>query len=469
MKKRYLTMILAIVMVVALALAGCNSGGGGSTSTGSTPAPSGGGDAQSSDELVVKGSQSDMTKDSFVIRGVRSSTGTNAIFEQTAFGPQYKMWIDMLNQEGGIYIKSLDRRVPIDLKVYDDGSDITKTTQLYEQICLDEKPDLLLAPVSTAALFAVAPIAQKYDYYMVAAEGGAKELEKYVAQNPNVFSVLSYSETQVPAFVKFCEEQGITSVFCAFIDDLHGTEYWGACKPALEAIGVEIKGEQSVPLTGGFDGDAIINAAKQSGAQAFLAFTYPDQGIPLAMSAVKLDYNPDLYLMGPGGSYDFIGGVLFGELGLKGMEGVFGWGAWNEKSSPAAKEYSEMFKEYWIEKGDFWLNADGSPNPDGTVFQDWWGHTCYWSVCQIMEQAVANAGQLKDDGQLDNAMLVQYTKDAEFDTVLNHNLKFTNNILTDEMYLGCIGQWQNGVFEVMDVDDRRTAEPIFPKPAWPKN
>ncbi|MDR0874662.1 MAG: ABC transporter substrate-binding protein [Clostridiales Family XIII bacterium] len=473
LKKKSLALILALATVLVFALSGCGGGGGSSTDTPAAPADNGSATAEAppaaSGELVETGSQSDATKDALIVRGVRSSTGTNAIFEQTAFGPQYKMWIDELNADGGLYVKSLDRKVPLDLKVYDDGSDLAKTTQLFEQICVDEKPDILLPPVSTEALFACTPIAQKYGYYMIAGEGGAKELEQYLDQNPNIFSVLGYSETQVPAFVKFAEEVGITSVYCAYIDALHGTEYWGATKPALEEIGIEIKGEQSVPLTGGFDGDAIINAAKQSGADAFLVYTYPDQGIPIALSAIKLGYNPDLYLMGPGGSYDFIGGALFGALGNAGMEGVFGWGGWNEKSSDRAKEYSEHFRNYWIEKGDFWLNADGSPNPDGTVFQDWWGHASYYSVCEIYQQAIENAGSLTDDGQLDQELLVQYTKENEFDTVLNEHLRFTNNILTDEMYLGNIGQWQNGIFEVMDVDDRRTADPIYPKPAWPSN
>ncbi|MDR3364066.1 MAG: ABC transporter substrate-binding protein [Clostridiales Family XIII bacterium] len=474
MKKRYITLILAFVMVAALALAGCGTktpAGGDAGSAAAPPAASGGSEqAGAPGELVATGSQSDLAKDKIVIGGVRSSTGTNAIFEQTAFGPQYKMWVDQLNKDGGIYVKSLDRKVPVELKIYDDGSEISKTTQLYEQLLADEKVDIIIAPVSTAALFAVAPIAQKYGYYMVAAEGGAKELEKYIAQNPNVFSVLGYSETQVPAFVKFAEEQGIESVFCAYIDDLHGTEYWGAAKPALEAIGVEIKGEQSVPLVGGFDANAVINAAKASGADAFLAFTYPDQGIPIALSAIALNYNPKLYLMGPGGSYDFIGGVLWGASGIDpavGMEGVFGWGGWNEKSSARAAEYSQAFREYWIDKGDFWLNADGTPNADGTVYQDWWGHASYYSVCEIYQQAIENAGALTDEGLIDNALLVEYTKDNSFDTVLNQELRFTNNILLDDMYLGNIGQWQNGTFEVMDVDDRRTADPIYPKPEWP--
>jgi hypothetical protein len=52
---------------------------------------------------------------------------------------------------------------------------------------------------------------------------------------------------------------------------------------------------------------------------------------------------------------------------------------------------------------------------------------------------------------------------------MHSELKFTNNILTDEMYLGNIGQWQDGIFEVIDNDSRRTADPVYPKPPWPAN
>ena len=32
---------------------------------------------------------------------------------------------------------------------------------------------------------------------------------------------------------------------------------------------------------------------------------------------------------------------------------------------------------------------------------------------------------------------------------------------------GQIGQWQNGVIEVIDPGDKRTAAPVYPKPPWP--
>jgi len=147
---------------------------------------------------------------------------------------------------------------------------------------------------------------------------------------------------------------------------------------------------------------------------------------------------------------------------------VMGLGAWSEKSGPAAKAYSDSFRSYWQGKGLFWLNDDGSPNKaDGAVYQDWWGDISYYSALQILQQAVENAGELDDNGMIKNSTLVTYINSgASFDTALNGALTFTDNRPADDMYAGNIGQWQNGVFEVIDADQHRTADPLFPKPAW---
>ena len=471
MKKRIITVVFAIVMVAALALSACNGGGGGGggNAPAPAPAPSGGDQAAPSGDLVEKGYQKDVQKDKINIRGVRSVTGFNGSFEETAFGPFYKMWVDLTNKDGGLYVKSLDRKVPLEVKIVDDQSDATMTQQLYERYCVDEKPDWILPPVSTNALKVVVPIAQQYDYLLIGGEGGAKELEPLMSQYPNFYSILSYSTTQVPAFVKLAGELGITSVYCAYVDDTHGIEYTGFLSEECEKAGIKVLGKDALDLAGNFNPEVVINSAKASNADAFVICAYPPQNIPIVQTSAKLDYNPKAFLVGPGGGYDYFGLVTFGDFTNKALEGMMAWGAWSEKSSPEAAEFSKMFKDYWIAEGSFWKKADGSHNPDGIVYQDWWGNPGYWSVMQVFQQAVENAGELTPDGQLNQATLVKYIKDATFDTVLNHNLHFTNNKLEDDMYLGNITQWQGGKAEVIDADGRRTADPIFPKPAWPKN
>ena len=469
MKKTGFRMTIALLMAMFL-LAGCN--GNGTNESSSTPTTAGN-QPGSSGELVERGYQSDKQKDVITIRAVRPLTGDEAIFDQTAFGPQYRMWEDEINKDGGLYVKSLDRKVPVEIKVYDDASVMENTTRMFEQMVSQEKPDLILGPEGTARLFACAPIAQRYGYLLLAAEGGALMLAEQFEEiradygNVNTFSILSYSETQVPALVKFLDSENITSVYCAYINDLHGLEYWDATERALNEVGVEIKGSEPVEPNDVL-ADSIINNAKASGAQAFLSYTYPQQSIPIAAAAVQLDYNPDVYLVGPGGTYDFFGLFAFGDPSNLSLEGLIGWGAWNEDSSESARAYSEHFREYWINEGSFWKDADGNfkDSGDKTVYQDWWGHICYYSVMQILQQAVENAGELDENGMIKQDTLVQYIENSSFDTVMNSQLHFTNNILLDDMYLGNIGQWQNGRVEVIDVDGRRTADPIVPKPHW---
>jgi len=465
MKKRIIATLLAVMMVTTL-LAACSNDNG--QQGGSGGAPTGG----PSWNFEV-GYQSDMQKDFIEIRAIRPVSGSYAIFEQTAFGPNYKMWADMINREGGLYVKSLDRRVPVRVTTVDEGSDMTRMTQLLEQALANDKPDLLLGVQSTAFLFAAAPIVQRYGYLMIGAEGGAKELADMIPQmmqdygQVGVFPLLSYSETQVPALIKLIQDLGVTSVYCAYINDLHGIEYWTYSEQLFRQAGIEIKGSEPVDPAD-VKPEIIVNNAAASGAQAFLGYLYPDQAIPVTLTAVALDYDPDMYLLGPGLCYDIMSLPFFGDPTQQKMTGIMGWGAWNEASSPRAKAYSEMFKNYWIEEGSFWRFADGSFNPDGPVFQDWWGHTVYYSAMQIYQQAVENAGELDENGVLNQATLIDYIANNTFDTVLHPQLRFTNNVLTDEFYYGNVGQWQHGIFEVIDADTRRTADPIFPKPPWPR-
>jgi len=131
-----------------------------------------------------------------------------------------------------------------------------------------------------------------------------------------------------------------------------------------------------------------------------------------------------------------------------------GLGAWNEKSGPGAKGYNDRFRNYWAES-------------EFPVYQDWWGDICCYSGLQVLQQAVENAGELDEYGNINNLTLITYiNSEAVFDTAMNPVLTFADNRPAGDLFAGNIGQWQNGVFEVIDADHRRTADPLYPKPQW---
>jgi branched-chain amino acid transport system substrate-binding protein len=240
--------------------------------------------------------------------------------------------------------------------------------------------------------------------------------------------------------VDVLKEKNVTSVYIVYIEDQHGLEYHDAAVPAFEAAGIEIKGNKSIPLDIQ-DMTPILNDAKNSGAQAYLMFAYPDQNFLAINQAMSIAYNPDVFLIGPGGSFDSILGV-FGGAGA--VEGLMSWGAWNEASSQSAADFVTTFKAAF---------------PDIGI--DWWGHLPYLTSLQVLQQAIEKAGTL------DQAKIRDIIATEKFDTVMGE-VWFESNLLAAECYLGQVGQWQNGVFQVIDVGENRTADPIVPKPAWPE-
>jgi branched-chain amino acid transport system substrate-binding protein len=415
-KKAFMIMLIVSLLIVPLAITGC---------AGDT--------APSEDEATPV----DQDKDVLVFGATRSLTGPLAVQDEACFGPVYRQWVDEVNARGGIYVEEYGKQLPIELVVYDDTSDMATMTRLLERLMIEDEVDFLLAPISTAFLKAAAPICNENGYLLLGAEGGAKELEPMMAGFPYFFSVLNYATHQVPALVDMLVEEGIESVGIVFIADQHGIEYSGDTIPALELAGIRVAFSKSVPM-GIDDMSAIINQAMEENVDAVLCYAYPDENFLLVGQSIEMGFNPKLMLFGPGVCFEIFYNI-FGPA----AEGVMGWGAWNEKSSPEAAEYARVLTEF-----------EGSRN------LDFWGHIPYRASLEILEQAIEMSGTIDHD------VLKDVIASERFDTVMGE-VWFENGGIPAECYLGQIGQWQDGIFEVVAPKEQATADPIVPKPAWP--
>lgn len=412
----------ALALLFTLALSACSSKRGNDSPVKPTPDP---------------------TKQSIVFGGVRSQTGEYAMFDETGFGPIYRMWADEVNANGGIYVAEYDRKLPVELLIYDDGSSIPAMAKLYEKLIVEDRVDFLLPPVSTSYLYAAAPIANEHNYLLIGAEACGLTLKESAEKYPGLFLTLNFSETQIPAIREILLENHVSSAYIVFIEDLFGTEYVGAAIPEFEAVGIEIAGVKAISLS--IDAPAmatIIANAEASGAESFFIFGYPDQNYLAIEQARAAGYNPSLFLTGPGGNFEISKEVI----GEDAMNGVMSWGSWNEKSSNAAAEFAARFREIY---------ADA---PETSL--DWWGHLPYYAGLEVLTQAIVRAGTL------DNEVVTRIIEAERFATTMGV-VWFDDGIISGSCYLGNVGQWQNGVFEIVDVGDNRTSAPIIPKPQWP--
>ena len=379
-------------------------------------------------------------KDKIRIGRAVSLTGPNALIAKSASIPIFDMWIDEVNAKGGIYVKEYKKRLPVELIVYDDESNVEKMAQLLIKLIEEDKVDFVFAPCGTTYLFASAPMVNKYGYILLGAEGGALKIKEYAAALPYFFPILNFADTQMLALAELYKANGITSVAIIYIDDLHGLEYSSTAAAELEKRGIAVKMVKSVQL-GVQDVSPLLKEAKALDVDAFLAFTYPGAGSILApKQAIALGINFKAFHVSVAPSFSWYAG-MFGEA----VEGLTGCGAWNCKSSPGAKEFCEKFSARYGEKVSF----------------DFWGHLMYWASLQFFEQAIEKAGTLNQEKIKD--VMAKET----FETVLGPTW-FEGGLLAPACHPGEIGQWQKGVFEVVAPKEKTTAKPLFPKPAWPE-
>jgi branched-chain amino acid transport system substrate-binding protein len=376
-------------------------------------------------------------KDEIVIGAARSYTGPLSIQDVSCFGPVYRMWIDEVNERGGIYVEEYGKKLPVRLIKYDDTSDMNTMTNLLKKLMVEDQVDFVLAPISTAFLKAAAQICNDHGYILIGAEGGAKELEPLMAEMPYFFSLLNYATHQAAPLVDLLKEHGIESAAIIYIEDQHGIEYRDDLVPLLEQAGIELVYNTSIPL-GIQDVSAIIEEVKAKKAQALLCCAYPDENFGVMNECMAADYNPDVLLFGPGACFEVFYNI-YGEA----TEGVMGWGAWNENSSTALKDLAERL-----------IAHQGERN------MDWWGMAIYYAGLQVLEQAIEKAGTLDHD------VLKDVIATEKFDTVIGE-LWFENGGVPAECYPGQVGQWQDGIFEVVAPSDKTTADPMIPKPKWP--
>jgi len=388
----------------------------------------------------VAGAKKAATKNEIVIGQAVSLSGPNAIIHIAGALVPQTLWVEQVNAKGGIYVKEYGKKLPIKWIQYDDKSDHGTLVRLMEKLIVEDKVDLLLPPCSTSYLFAAAPVANKYGYVLLGAEGGAESLTELVRDLPYVFLVLNYSNTQMPLLADQFKAWGIKTVASTFLEDLHGIEYSNRALSEFEKRGIKTVMLKSHPLSLP-DMSPILKAARDSKADAFCSFSYPGENVTITKQAIELGYNPKAFFETVGPFALWFRNIF----GASTIEGLMGGGAWNRKSSPAAAEF-----------------YDASIARFGEGGIDMWGNLYYWGSLQFLEKAIEKAGTL------DQKKLRDVVATEKFQTALGLTWFDENHNLAAACHPGEIGQWINGEWEVILPKNKATAKPIFPKPAWPK-
>ena len=349
---------------------------------------------------------------------------------QVSQEPNYLLWAEQQNAAGGLNVKGVKR--PIELVSSDDRSDIETCVRSYEKLMGSDKVDLILAPWGSNANFAVAPLANRFQYPLLAPTALSRQL--VAMKLPYFFLLLQQPAPMAEALVDMLKANKVKSVALIYVDDLFGLENFAAFKVALQGSGINLVEDKSYP--GGVkDLSPVLRSMKDKNPDAFVGFTYPPDTILASKQAKEVGFNPKFFYASVGTAFQLYKNVMT----PAGAEGVLGMGSWNSKTSPGAKAYFDAHTKKF-----------GGKEPDR------WASGACWAGLEILTAAVAKHG-------LDRKAIRDFIAGTTHKTIIG-DIRFTGSENTAT--LGTVSQWQNGEFEVVWPEKLATAKLNPAKPAW---
>ena len=197
--------------------------------------------------------------------------------------PNYLLWAEQQNAAGGLNVKGVKRQ--IELISSDDRSDTETVVRTYEKLMGSDKVDLILAPWGSNANFALAPLANRFGYPLLAPTALSKQLVEM--KLPYFFLLLQQPGPMAAALVDMLKANGAKTAAVVYVDDLFGLENYSALKVAVQGTGIKLVEEKSYP------GDVkdlspVLRSIKDKNPDAFIGFSYPPDTILASKQSLSL-------------------------------------------------------------------------------------------------------------------------------------------------------------------------------------
>ncbi|SMX23969.1 amino acid ABC transporter substrate-binding protein [Boseongicola aestuarii] len=348
--------------------------------------------------------------------------------------PNVQLWVEQVNARGGLDVGG--KKMTIELIEYDDKTNPGEHIKLAQRLAEQDQVDFIVAPYGTGFNIASAPIYGRYGYPMIAVSAITDKMEELTERYPNLFFTLGTTTAFVDGVKEILVEQreaGAIGNEIAMVNvaDAFGIELADRARELFTEAGFELVYDKSYPL-GTPDLSPVMKGAKDSGAKAFVAWSYPPDSFGLAEQAIIEDLDVSVYYSAVATSFPAFSGAYGGKI-----NNVLGAGGTNV-DDPKVAEYRAAHLEVTGKVPDYWASANT------------------YAALQILEQAIEGAGTLDRD------VVTQYIKDNSFDTVMG-DLSFENNV---SHKFWSVGQWQDGVFRGVKGSNVDGAVPVRLKEGW---
>ncbi len=403
-----LAAVLGVVVVTATACG--NAASGGSTSKG---------------EPIVFGAAVSLT-------GAQSKEG--GLTKQG-----YDLWLDWINQKGGIVVNNVKH--PVQIKYEDDQSNPNLSATLVQKLITDEKSQFILGPYGSAASATDAVVAEKNGIPMVEANGAAQSIFSHGYKY--TFAVLSPANKYLEGVIDMAATLSPkpTTVAILSANDSFSVEVGKAIEDYAPTKGMQVVFNKQYPAAAP-DVSGLVSQAKAANPDIVLNSGHLAEAIAINKAAKQLSLNARIFAYSVGPSTpDFIKA-----LGAD-ADYVYDGSQWTPqvKYSPAfylsVADYTKAYESKY----------SSTEPPDYHVAES-------TAACLAFQKALENAGSL-DPTKVRDALaklnVMTFFGQIKFD---DRGINIYKPMVVEQI--------QKGVHYTVYPQDVANGKPLYPTPPW---
>lgn len=265
-----------------------------------------------------------------------------------------------INKDGGIFVKELNKKLPVKIKVVDTESNPTKAADVASKLVLDDKVDMLLVLHTPDTVNPVSAVAERYGIPTVSLD---EPVDSWLAGGPYKWSYHAFWTVddlcdQFMAIWDSTSDQTNKTVGYLFPNDSDGTTFLKIFSQKLPTKGYKVVDPGRFP-DGTKDYSAIINQFKQENVQIVTGVMIPPDFATFWKQAHQLGYSPKIVTIGKAYLFPTDAKALGGTL-AQGLTSEVWWSPFNPGKSSLTGESSKDLCDAWTtDKGKQWTPVLG--------------------------------------------------------------------------------------------------------------
>ena len=214
-------------------------------------------------------------------------------------GPFKKLassWQDLINEQGGIWVREYNKRLPIRFIIYDDKSDQATALKYYERLVTVDKVNLLIGPFGSHNSFPAATVAENHKIPMVMVCASDRKL--FERDYKWSVSQLDAADLEHVGFIEMAAKSGKVKTIAMICEDkLHCTGSMNGSAKRAEELGIKIVMKEVIP-GGTKDFTSVIIKIKGLNPDVVFVEAFPGFEIPFMKQAIEMGLRPKQFFNG---------------------------------------------------------------------------------------------------------------------------------------------------------------------------